>query len=228
MPYGLITIVVFCLILGIRIRVLKKREANVREDFLDRERKADMAPTRDIKNLPYLTIPLDKFPLERCTNPEDDKDIALLKDLSGKKLLNLDHETNTDLKLAYGPVNLKKLQEIGENFSQLEMVLVRLAGRRIDEGDYESAIPFLEYAASVKSTMGKTYTMLGDCYHAILQDHRIEGILTILPTLGLTTESTVRKHLTSYLPSYPENGTGQTADTPHSGDSGTYRSPVQK
>ena len=199
MPIGVIIVISMSIIIAVRIRSLRQKEAAVKEDFWKRERDANLAANRDISNLSYITIPLDKLPFDSCTSSIELDNVNRIRDLSNKKLLNLNQKTNTQLKEEYGPRNLSALTEIGENFVQLEEALYCLGKARYEEGDYEHALSFLEYAASIKSGMNKNYTLLGDCYHALGQDRKIEHILEMLPLLNLTMEDQVREHLNELL-----------------------------
>ena len=76
------------------------QQKKVTEDFWSREDQANQIRRKDISNLPYITIPLEKFPIgisddEELTDYEND-----LKTLASRKILNLSHQSNTDLKLA--------------------------------------------------------------------------------------------------------------------------------
>ena len=75
------------------------QQKKVTEDFWSREDQANQIRRKDISNLPYITIPLEKFPIgisddEELTDYEND-----LKTLASRKILNLSHQSNTDLNL---------------------------------------------------------------------------------------------------------------------------------
>lgn len=75
------------------------QQKKVTEDFWNREDQANQIRRKDISNLPYITIPLEKFPIgisddEELTDYEND-----LKTLASRKILNLSHQSNTDLSL---------------------------------------------------------------------------------------------------------------------------------
>lgn len=103
------------------------QQKKVTEDFWSREDQANQIRRKDISNLPYITIPLEKFPIgisddEELTDYEND-----LKTLASRKILNLSHQSNTDLKLAYGPANLPALSEYDQNYTTLLRNLVAYA-----------------------------------------------------------------------------------------------------
>lgn len=120
------------------------QQKKVTEDFWSREDQANQIRRKDISNLPYITIPLEKFPIgisddEELTDYEND-----LKTLASRKILNLSHQSNTDLKLAYGPANLPALSEYDQNYTTLLRNLVAYADCLIKNGFEAEAVPVLD------------------------------------------------------------------------------------
>ena len=183
-----------------RIAYLSKNEAREDSEFWEREKAANLTPKRDITNLPYINIPIDKFPFDSCSLPAEEADIEMLRSLSGQKILNLVGKTNTDLKEAYGPQNLPELQACGDRFDQLETALLHLGQSRISAEDYPSALRFLEYAAGIRSDISTVYTALGDCYAALGQPRKIKNLISTVPSANLMLENKVLDHLNKLLP----------------------------
>lgn len=84
--------------LAIRYKSLNKKQDEVTQSFWEREAAANAAPTADLDNIKYITIPLDKFPLGFSKDPAICSLENTLRDLSKKRLLNLTGKTNTELK----------------------------------------------------------------------------------------------------------------------------------
>ena len=94
---------------------------------------------------------MEKFPIgisddEELTDYEND-----LKTLASRKILNLSHQSNTDLKLAYGPANLPALSEYDQNYTTLLRNLVAYADCLIKNGFKAEAVPVLEFGISIDS-----------------------------------------------------------------------------
>ena len=140
------------------------QQKKVTEDFWSREDQANQVRRKDISNLPYITIPLEKFPIgisddEELTDYEND-----LKFLASRKILNLSHQSNTDLKLAYGPANLPALSEYDQNYTTLLRNLVAYADCLIKNGFEAEAVPVLEFGISIDSDIRANYTLLAELY----------------------------------------------------------------
>ena len=140
------------------------QQKKVTEDFWNREDQANQIRRKDISNLPYITIPLEKFPIgisddEELTDYEND-----LKTLASRKILNLSHQSNTDLKLAYGPANLPALSEYDQNYTTLLRNLVAYADCLIKNGFEAEAVPVLEFGISIDSDIRANYTLLAELY----------------------------------------------------------------
>lgn len=138
------------------------QQKKVTEDFWSREDQANQIRRKDISNLPYITIPLEKFPIgisddEELTDYEND-----LKTLASRKILNLSHQSNTDLKLAYGPANLPALSEYDQNYTTLLRNLVAYADCLIKNGFKSEAVPVLEFGISIDSDIRANYTLLAE------------------------------------------------------------------
>jgi hypothetical protein len=189
--YPILTIVFIGTILFTLRRIyIKKKEDNIEESFWDRERSANMTPKTDITNLPYITIPLDKFPLE-STDSNDEKLLNDLKTLSEEKILNLNGLTNTDLKEKYGPSNLNTLNEIGENFNTLCTILIGLAENAVSREDYPTAEKYLEYGSGIRSDISKNYILLGKCYMEEKKYRKIQPLMEYVSSLNLPLEHSV-------------------------------------
>ena len=160
--------------LALRYRYLNKKMDNDNEAFYERERKANATPKKDISNLTYIKVPLEKFPIGQI----EDDEIKVIEDklvaLSEKDILNLVGKTNTDLKEEYGVPNFDKMQEVGENFNELTVTLVEYGNELILRNMLDEAISVLEYGIAIKTDVSKNYTLLGDCYKQKNQPRKIK------------------------------------------------------
>lgn len=186
--------------LALRYRYLNKKIDNDKEAFFERERRANSTPGKDISNLTYIKVPLEKFPIGQV----DDEDIKTIEDklvaLADKDILNLTGKTNTDLKEEYGVPNFEKMQEVGENFNELTVALVDYGNELMLRNMLDEAISVLEYGIAIKTDVSKNYTLLGDCYKQKNQPRKIKVLREQAERYdGIMRESIIR-HLDELLP----------------------------
>ena len=185
--------------LALRYRYLNKKMDNDNEAFYERERKANATPKKDISNLTYIKVPLEKFPIGQI----EDDEIKVIEDklvaLSEKDILNLVGKTNTDLKEEYGVPNFDKMQEVGENFNELTVTLVDYGNELMLRNMLDEAISVLEYGIAIKTDVSKNYTLLGDCYKQKNQPRKIKVLREQAERYdGIMRESIIR-HLDELL-----------------------------
>lgn len=166
------------------------------ENFWNREDKANQVRRKDISNLPYINIPLEKFPIgisddEELIDYEND-----LKALATKKILNLSHQSNTDLKLAYGPANLPALSEYDQNYTALLRSIVAYAGSLVKNGFETEAVPVLEFGISIDSDIRANYTLLADIYKKQGNTSKINELITRASSLDSMMKSSILEQLT--------------------------------
>lgn len=143
-------------------------QSTVEEDFWARENEANHTRRQDISGLPYITIPLENFPMGIYDNSELMEYEELLTNLSHDKILNLEGESNTDLKLKYGPANLDALTACDDNYATLCRTIVSYAECLLSLGHRQDAQKVLETGISCGCDHSKNYLLLADLY---LEDH---------------------------------------------------------
>ena len=164
---------IFLIWLSIRIKGLDAKQEQQQAEFWAKERKANATPAKDISNLRYITIPIDKFPLNFSN---DEKVIEIekeLQELSTHKLLNLTGISNTDLKLEYGLPNFETMSKIGEDYDRVCVLLNAYAKALIEAGRDEAAENILEFAVGTGSDISESYIMLADCYKKRSQSEKL-------------------------------------------------------
>ena len=171
------------------------QQKKVTEDFWNREDQANQIRRKDISNLPYITIPLEKFPIgssddEELTDYEND-----LKTLASRKILNLSHQSNTDLKLAYGPANLPALSEYDQNYTTLLRNLVAYADCLIKNGFKSEAVPVLEFGISIDSDIRANYTLLAELYKEQGKTAKIQELIDKAASLDSMMRSAILEQL---------------------------------
>lgn len=158
-----------------------KNQSELNEAFLERERRANSTRKKDISNLDYLPFSADALPLSQYS---DDKLASLettLKNLSGKRIINLSMYSNTDLKLMYGPANLNDLSEYDENYHVLSDTLLAYALRELELDRKTAAAAVLEYAAKLRIDSSRIYLTLAKLYQ---KQHTPEKNSQLIETLS--------------------------------------------
>lgn len=189
---------IFIFFLGLLSYYRKKgiaAQENAEETFWQREREANHTRRKDISGLPYITIPLEKFPMDICDNAELKEFERTLAELSAKKILNLGGQTNTELKLQHGPSNLDALTEYDQNFVTLCRTLVSYAECLSKLGFKAQAQEVLEFGISCGSDHSKNYLMLADFYLKQENSTAFRSLLTQAEALECPMKDTILKQL---------------------------------
>ena len=95
----------------------KQRQKELFDHFLQKENEANQTRRQSLDTLSYIDVPLERFPLGRYEAEIFSSYETSLCTLSQTKMLNLNGQTNTDLKLKYGVANLDTLLEYEKNFN---------------------------------------------------------------------------------------------------------------
>ncbi len=197
-PVFFISSVVFVLFLAMKRGKQTRLQENTNEAFLERERQANATRKKDISNLNYLPYTADALLLDEDPDEELSQYVKILKDLSGRKMLNLSMYSNTDLKLMYGPANLNELSECDNNYHLLSDTLLNYAERENTLQRYEAAISILEYAMSLRIDSSRIYLMLARLYDEQNTPEKIQNIFHALSSMDDSFTSHVLPKLRSY------------------------------
>lgn len=197
-PFFLFAFIIFTATLALRRKQQTKKQEDVNESFLERERRANATRKKDISNLKYLSFCIDRLPLgehpdETLVSYED-----CLRELSGKKIVNLSAYSNTDLKLMYGPANLNELSEYDDNYHTLSSVLLAYAKREIELERIDAAIMVLEYAMSLSIDSSQIYLLLAKLYQTQQTPEKIKNIKASLSAMDESFSALVMPKLAAY------------------------------
>lgn len=183
-PYPTVIIaIILAILLVVRLRSVSKKQKEDMQSFWDREREAAVAPSVNLDSLPYITIPLDKFPLGLCESEEAAMIEDELKTLATHRLLNLTGKTNTELRLTYGAANIKTMQNIADDFDRVTVLLVDYAKALLEEGHTDGAETVLAFGANEKTDMRSNYTLLADIYEGQGNAAKLRALADIVESL---------------------------------------------
>lgn len=169
--------IIACSIFAYLRKKQTRHQNNAEDSFLEKEQKANLTRRKDISGLPYITIPLDKFPIGICENDSIRECEITLQTLSDKKILNLGAKTNTELKLEYGLANLNILTEYEQNFNTLCQTLLSYATALMQAEQNAAAQTVLEYGIEIGSDMSQNFLLLADLYRTNGTPERISELI---------------------------------------------------
>lgn len=192
--------IIFLIILTYFLRKNTRQEQEIQEQFWEKERKANAARKRDIKDLPYLTIPLETFPLGKYSDSELSRLEQELSKLAETSILNLNGITNTDLKLNYGLANLDFLSECDENYTEMIRLLQDYGKRLFELSHQNDAETVLRYAVDSGSDICATYTLLADIYLAKDAMNKLSSLMETAKNLNSARKDTILEKLNSRYP----------------------------
>lgn len=156
--------IIFLIALNYFRRKNMRLEEEQQTRFWERENQANATRKKDISNLDYITIPQELLTMPDVDDSEITSCYETLRHLSAEKILNLNHMTNTEVKLAYGAANLPVLTAYDDNYTTLICTLVKL-GKKLAEYDLtQDAIAVLSFGLSCQSDISENYTLLVKLY----------------------------------------------------------------
>ena len=176
LPILFLTFIWFCLWVGARFRINRRKSEFSAQSFWDKEREANFTRAKPLDDLAYVTVDLETLPFQRVPASFAAADaVDKVRALAEEKIVNLTGISNTDLKLQYGAANLETLSHYDQNFTALVTALQKWAHALIEasNADAEGVQPdalladartLLEYAVGVGSDIGASYRDLADIY----------------------------------------------------------------
>lgn len=201
MPIFFICFIVFIIWLQVKTKQGDK-VSTWDEAYWQKEYQSNFARKKDPDDLDYITVDMDRIPMEEyCSEEEQDLYVELKKILS-QPIINLNNMSNTDLKLTYGIANFEKLSAYDQNYTRLIRTLNRLGNYCFDNGNTTRAKRILEYAIELGSDISSTYTTLANIY---LQEDAIEKIQTLINQMDQTDslmKETTKNKLLQMIQSY--------------------------
>lgn len=196
--------ILLCLFISSSIRRQRRIEEKKEEAFWEKERQANLTRKKPVEHLPYILLPMDKFPLSLLPEDENVQDIVkTIRRLNDSKILNLTGITNTDLKLEYGAANLTFLTECDQNYTLLVRTLQKWADILTEHGYLWEARIILEFAVETKTDVSATYFALAKIYREAGESEKIASLIETAKSLNSIMKNTIVRTLQE---SGPYNG----------------------
>lgn len=162
-----------------------------KDEFLMQEQESNFIRKKDISSLDYIKIPIDQLPFIGSTDPDLNSLQNDIKNLSEKKILNLNGYTNTWIKQTYGSSNLEELSSYDENYTRLIKTISNL-GAYLYERDYTNeAKLFLEYGILCKTDISNNFILLSQIYKEQLEFDKLNQLIDTASTLNTLTKSSI-------------------------------------
>lgn len=157
--------IVFIILLTLRLRHSGRKDAKAADEYWKKELQANATRRKSLDQLPYITIPFDRLPMDVLATDDSIQEIQkTLKALSETKMVNFNGKSNTDLKLEYGAPNINLLAEYDQNYTDLIICLNKWGALLLEKGESPAAQTVLEYAVEIGSDISATHKMLADLY----------------------------------------------------------------
>lgn len=181
----LASFLVFSALITYELRKSRRIEEKSMKNFLEKENAANSVRKKDLDGLPYISIPLEDFPMNVLCDRDDIKEIHhQLNTLSTKKIVNLTGISNTDLKLTYGTANITVLTEYDQNYTVLARTLYKW-GKLLYEADLvPQAKQVLEFGIETGSDISGNYKLLATIYKQEGNDNSIQELMDKASTLN--------------------------------------------
>lgn len=170
----------------------KKKDATHKDDFWERELKANSTRRQPLDNLDYIKLSLEDFPmtlLEDVPKAEDYKQI--IRSLSELPIVNFTGISNTELKLRYGAPNIDLLMQYDQNYTLLVRTLQQWAQMLYDAGYVDEARRMLEFSVSTGTDVSATYRLLCQIYNEQQTPEKIGALYPIAEMLNSAMQKTI-------------------------------------
>ncbi len=191
-------IAIFCFVSFFRKRH-DRFQQETDERFWEREQEANHVRRKDISGLPYISIPFEDFSIGAFVDEKLTESEQIIETFRDKKILHLTGQTNTDLKLQYGPANLPVLMECDQNFTDMLLALTDYSNRLIELNHMDAAIPVLEFCVTAGSDVSSHYSTLANYYKAGGQSAKLEALHEKASALNSLTKTSILQKLDAII-----------------------------
>ncbi len=154
----LTSFLIFVAIVQIAIRKGNSREKQANAEYFKKEHDANFVRKKDLGDLDYIRIPLDRLPFSASPGNAEILDAeTTVRSLADRKIVNLTGISNTDLKLKYGTANITPLSEYDANYLELARALNKWGRELYADGLYREAGQVLTFAVETRSDVSQTW-----------------------------------------------------------------------
>lgn len=136
---------VFGIWLTLKLRKSRNLNEKASSDFWEEETLANSVRKKQLEESDFVTFPFDKLPSEESFSPNPVPEcLFLLKEISDKKMVNLNGISNTEVKKRFGVSNMTVLTEYDANYESFVKHIYLLCQHLYDIGRKEEALMLSE------------------------------------------------------------------------------------
>ncbi|MCT4598340.1 MAG: hypothetical protein N4A50_10750 [Vallitalea sp.] len=165
-PIFLGLFIIFIVVIKIKMNKAENIDKNISKEFWKKEEKSMFARKKSLESLDYIYI--DSNSLPSLSKEQCDDDIFIVQEkvleLIQHKIVNLNGQTNTDLRLQYGTANLDKLILYEDRYNILIKRLYKWAKLLYEKDKINESIAILELGVSIKTDISEHYILLAKLY----------------------------------------------------------------
>ena len=196
----LATALIVSLIVFWATRGANDKFAQAEAEFWEKERAANSVRRKSLDDLDYLTIPMDKLPVNLHTDNDTIAScIDTIGELSKSPVVNLTGISNTDLKMKYGAPNITLLTLYDQRYTLLASTLQKWANELISLNETDAARAVLEYAVSTGTDVSGTYKSLASIYDSRGDKDSIRKLIPVAESLNTPLKDSIISSLNGYL-----------------------------
>lgn len=189
--------ITFCIWLKFYIKKNHKLGEKAEREFWEKEYRANSVRKKSLDGLNYIKFPFDKLPSAESFGENNvPESLVVLRSLEGRKMVNLNGISNTDLKLEYGTANITTLSEFDNNYTLFAKYVYELALCLYDLNRKEEALFLLEETIPTGTDSLSHYRLLADIYREMGQTNklnRLKEAAEALPSHSLTKRAILRE-----------------------------------
>lgn len=189
--------IIFCFWLKYQLRKSRESDEKSTRDFWEKESRANSVRKKSLESLNYVNFPFDRLPTEESFGDNDvPVSLLTLRSLEGKKLVNLNGISNTDLKLEYGTANITILSEYDNNYAVFVKNIYELSLCLYDSHRKEEALFLLEEAIPTGTDSLSHYRLLARIYREKKDTTKLNQLkesANALPSHSLTKNAILRE-----------------------------------
>ncbi len=176
--------IIFIIWFQLEKRKSSKEETIQKDSFLKRENESNLSRKQDISKLDYITLSTTNLPITPGKDEATNQFINTYLSYIDKKIINLSHYSNTELKEQYGLVNLNILSEYDENFFSLTKLLDDWGTHLWNINCPNDAIKVLELALSIKTEITNSYLTLATVYGKLQHPEKVASVKAAYSSLS--------------------------------------------
>ena len=157
------------MVFGVWLTFQLRKSRNLNEkasvDFWENENMANSVRKKQLEDSDFVHFPFDKLPEEDTFDPEAIPECySILKELSDKKMVNLNGISNTEVKMRFGTANIAILTEYDTNYECFAKNIYLLCQHLYDLGRKEEALMLSEEAILTGTDSLSHYKLMVQIY----------------------------------------------------------------